>query len=144
MKYYIDEHGNRHNSLPRIWNGTTPFNELRAQEAGWQFIEEPDPVPMPEDTTERDNAERAIVNAIFALAQKYDAVEDVKNLVQNNSFDIPALLQLTIDKGVTQEDLTVTETNILILARHLEALVGGTWGEAWEGLKSRISSYLTL
>jgi hypothetical protein len=33
MIYWIDENDEKHYSLPSIWKGVTPFNELRASEA---------------------------------------------------------------------------------------------------------------
>ena len=139
MNYWLDKEGNRHNVLPRIWNGITPFNEVRAEEAGWTRAEELDPIPEPPDTTERDGAERAIVGVIVDLAQRYNALNE---LAQLSDITIPALLDLANRYGVTNADLQTAETTILILARHLEAIVGSTWGEAWDGLKSRFAGYL--
>ena len=137
--YWLDEHGNRHNNLPRIWKGITPFNELRATELGWTQIEQLDPIPELPDTTERDKAEKAIVKVIVDLAQRYDALNELARL---EDVSIPTLLEVATRYGVTAADLQGAETSILILARPLEAVTGGTWGEAWDGLKSRFAGYL--
>lgn len=139
--YYLDEDGNRHSYLPRIWKGLTPFTGQLAIEKGWTRIDQIDPVPEPEDTTERDGAERLIVGLIVELARRYDAVSELTRLTD---ITIPALLDVATRYGVTPADLQSAETNILILARHLEAITGMTWGETWDGLKSRFSGYLTV
>ena len=139
MIYWTDENGSRHNALPRIWQGITPFNALRATEKGWTQVEEVDPSPEAEDTTARDAAERDIVSAIVDLARRYDALREMASL---EAVDIPALLALARRYGVTAADLQATETSILILARHLEAITGTTWAETWEGLKTRFSNYI--
>ena len=48
MTYYIDEHGYRHDVLPKIWNNSTPINWEYLQSIGWQRFEIPDPPPEPE------------------------------------------------------------------------------------------------
>jgi hypothetical protein len=55
---------------------------------------------------------------------------------------IPSLLGLAQEFNVSEEDLTKTETNILILSRHLEAITGQSWADTWNGLKSRFANYL--
>lgn len=133
MIYYIDEDNERHNVLPGKWKGLSPFNETIAQSIGWQKIEEPD------STEERDDAERYIVQKIAELADKYSAREALTNL---EDISIPTLLQLADEYHVTAEDLQSLEVQVLILARHLEAVTGFTWSETWDGLKSRFRSYL--
>lgn len=140
MTYWIDENEHRHNELPSIWNGITPFNELRASEAGWTKIEEltPDPEPnfIDEDVNE---AEKAIISQILALAEKYDAIEAMSQL---EDITIPSLLGMAQTYGVSDADLQSTETKILILARHLEAITGQTWADTWAGLKSRFAAHV--
>lgn len=48
MTYYIDEHGYRHDVLPKIWNNSSPINWEYLQSIGWQRVEIPDPPPQPE------------------------------------------------------------------------------------------------
>jgi len=138
MKYYIDENETRHYTLPRIWNGITPFNELRAIEAGWRIVDEPDPEPVPEDTTERDAAERQIVQIIVGLASQYNALEELASM----DITIPNLTALADAHNVPEATMLAVETRILILARHLEAVTGLTWAETWEGLKERFMGYV--
>lgn len=138
MKYYIDDEGNRRNTLPRIWNGITPFNELRATEAGWTIVEEVEPEPVPEDTTERDSAERQIVHIIVGLASQYNALEELAAM----DITIPNLTALADAHNVPEATMLAVETRILILARHLEAITGLTWAETWEGLKARFMGYV--
>lgn len=96
----------------------------------------PEPIP---DTTERDNAEKAIVAAIKALAVKYDALDDLKAL---NDITIPTLTELAVEKGVPMEEFGALITGLTPYKWQLEAVVGLTWAECWEGLKSRFAQWL--
>jgi len=102
------------------------------------WIYEQIPTPEPPDTTERDNAERAIVLSIVKLAQKYYALQD---LIAMEDITIPNLQALATGKGVSLEDWTALISEITPMKWQLEAVVGGTWAECWDGLKSRFKSY---
>ena len=105
----------------------------------WDY--EPIPVPPPEsepDTTDRDNAEKAIVGRIAALAMKYDTLQDLTEL----DITIPNLLQLAADKNVTDADLQAVKSDIAILVLDLMAKEGGDWQSCWEGLKSRFVRWM--
>lgn len=91
------------------------------------------------DTTKRDDAEKAIVGAIAALARKYDAMADLANI---GDVTIPALLALANEKGVTPADLQNTMSLVQIYVLQLQAVEGGTWQECWDGIKSRWSTWL--
>lgn len=140
MIYYIDENGDRHNALPKIWNGVTPFPEWYALGHGWQRYEEEDPVPPEPDYSERNEAEHSIVAIIVALAEKYDALDELMGM---QDISIPSLVGLADRHGVSEGELQSTETKILILARHLEAITGQTWADTWNGLKTRFPLYLS-
>lgn len=90
------------------------------------------------DTTQRDEAEKAIVDAIMDLVKKYGAEEEFSGM----ELSIPAMMELATSKGVTSQDLQECMTKVQIYVYQLEAVTGGTWAECWEGLKSRFAGYL--
>lgn len=102
----------------------------------WDYRAIP-PEPEP-DTTERDNAEKAIVGRIAQLAVKYDALADLADL----ELTIPNLLQLAADKEVTEADLQAVKSDVAILVLDLMAKEGGDWASCWEGMKSRFARWL--
>ena len=140
MTYYIDQHGQRHSTIPKIWNGITPFNQIRAAQLGWQKIQQPDVDPSPVDTTQRDVAQRAIVQLIVHLALEYDAIED---LIQIEDITIPNLQALATAKGVPLARFGQLITEITPIKWQLEAVVGRTWAMCWQGLKSRFPEYIS-
>lgn len=89
--------------------------------------------------TPRNAAELAIVTAIAQLAQAHDALEDLAAI---QDVTIPSLTALATQKGVTSAEWNSLITTITPMKWQLEALVGGTWQECWEGLKGRFASYL--
>ena len=133
MIYYLDEDEVRHDTVPSKWKGLSPFNEAVALAHGWQKMNEP------ADTEKRDNAELAIVEKIVALAQKYNAVED---LVALDNINIPSLRALAKQHSVTARDMAAIEIEVLVLARDLEAIVGLSWTDTWNGLKERFPIYV--
>lgn len=102
----------------------------------WDYRAIP-PEPEP-DTTERDDAEKAIVGRIAQLAVKYDALSDLAEL----ELTIPNLLQLAADKEVTDADLQAVKSDVAILVLDLMAKEGGDWASCWEGMKSRFQQWL--
>ncbi len=101
----------------------------------WDYT--PIPVPPPEpapDTTDRDNAEKAIVGAIVALAMKYNALEDLASM---QDITIPNLKALADSKGVPEEEYGALITMLTPYKWQLEAVTGLLWAECWEGIKSR-------
>lgn len=88
---------------------------------------------------ERDNAERAIVGAIVALAVKYDALEDLKAV---GDITIPNLKALAERKEVSLTDWNALISSITPMVWQLEAVVGGTWADCWQGLKSRFAQWM--
>ena len=98
------------------------------------------PAPEPPDTSERDNAERAIVGRIADLAMKYDAMEDIAEL----ELSIPSLLQLAERKGVTDADMQAVKADVAILVLDLMAKEGGTWQSCWDGLRSRFVQWMSV
>ena len=103
-----------------------------------EYHYDPIPEPEPPDTTERDNAEKAIVGRIASLALKYDALADLAKL----ELTIPKLLQLAEQKQVTDADMQAVKGDVSILVLDLMAKEGGTWAECWEGLKSRFARWM--
>lgn len=99
------------------------------------------PEPPAPDTTERDNAEKAIVAAIKALADKYDAVSEIALLMYDGSLTIPALMELAGTKGVPDAELGALITELTPYKWQLEAVTGLLWADAWDELKSRFPSY---
>ena len=138
MRYYLDENGERHNALPKMWNGITPFNELRAQELGWTTAEDEEE-EAPAIDPDIAQVERQIVGVIFNLVTTYHAEQD---FIAMSDITIPNLIGLATRYNVAAADLQAAETTILILARHLEALTGATWAETWDGLKNRFAGYV--
>ena len=104
----------------------------------WDYRAIP-PEPKP-DTTERDNAEKAIVGRIAQLAVKYDALEDLVNLMDD--LTIPNLLALAAEKEVTEADMQAVKADVAILVLDLMAKEGGDWSSCWEGMKSRFQQWL--
>lgn len=102
----------------------------------WEYVEIP--IPPEPDTSERDNAEKAIVGRIAALALKYDALSDLAGL----EITIPNLLALAAEKGVTDADLQAVKSDVAILVLDLMAKEGGDWAGCWEGLKSRFVQWM--
>lgn len=100
----------------------------------WQYT----PIPSP-DTTERDNAEKAIVGAIKALAVKYDALADLLAL---EDITIPTLTALAAAKGVPMEEFGALITTLTPYKWQLEAVNGVSWAECWSGLKSRFAQWM--
>ena len=108
--------------------------------ARWREVPESEASLPPEpDTAERDAAERAIVQAIVGLAQKYGALQDLALIPE---ITIPALQALAQDKGVTLADWNDLIAAITPYKWQLEAVVGETWQDCWAGLKSRFRSYM--
>lgn len=103
----------------------------------YEEIPAPEPEPEP-DTTERDNAEKAIVGRIAALATKYNALSDLAGL----EITIPNLLALAAEKSVTDADLQSVKSDVAILVLDLMAKEGGDWQSCWEGLKSRFVQWM--
>ena len=102
----------------------------------WEYIEIP--IPPAPDTSERDNAEKAIVGRIAALATKYNALSDLAGL----EITIPNLLALAAAKQVTDADLQAVKSDVAILVLDLMAKEGGDWQSCWEGLKSRFVQWM--
>lgn len=88
---------------------------------------------------ERDNAERAIVGAIVALAVKYNALDDLKKV---GDITIPNLKALAESKEVSLTDWNALISSITPMVWQLEAVVGGTWADCWQGLKSRFAQWM--
>lgn len=102
----------------------------------WVWSKIPDPIPP--DTTDRDNAEKAIVGRIAALATKYNALSELAEC----EITIPNLLQLAAEKSVTDADLQAVKSDVAILVLDLMAKEGGDWQSCWEGLKSRFVQWM--
>lgn len=92
-----------------------------------------------EATEERDAAEKAIVGAIAALAMKYGAVDELK---QMQDITIPALHELAISKGVPEAEYGALIMELTPYKWQLEAVTGQTWAECWSGLKSRFFTWM--
>ena len=138
MKTYTWTDGRSWNYLPNPFNNTSPVTEQWWTAHGGTITEVPDPPEPIPDTTERDNAEKAIVSRIAALALKYDALADLANL----ELTIPKLLQLAYEKGVTDADMQSVKADVAILVLDLMAKEGGDWAGCWDGLKSRFPQWL--
>lgn len=82
----------------------------------------------------RDAAEKAIVAAIVELAKKKNALEDLAAMEDVN---IPNLTALAAAKGVSPEEWNNLITSLTPMQWQLLAVVGGTWADCWDGLKSR-------
>ena len=111
---------------------------IQVDEYEYDEIPAPEPEPVP-DTTLRDDAEKAIVGAIVALAQKYDALGD---LAAMEDINIPSLQALAAEKGVPDEEFGVLITSLTPYKWQLEAVTGLVWAEAWDGLKSRFAQWM--
>ena len=107
-------------------------------ESHYEEIPAPEPESAP-DTTERDDAERAIVTAIVGLAQKYNAMQD---LLAIEDITIPNLRSLAVAKGVPDAEFGALITELTPYKWQLEAVTGLPWAEEWSGLKERFSTYV--
>lgn len=106
----------------------------------WDYTPIPIPPPEPEpDTTLRDNAEKAIVGAIKALAVKYNALEDLASM---QDITIPNLKALADSKGVPEEEYGALITMLTPYKWQLEAVTGLLWSECWQGIKSRWQQWM--
>lgn len=103
----------------------------------WVWSKIPDPIPP--DTTDRDNAEKAIVAAIVALAKEYDALSELKDM---DDITIPNLRELATAKGVADGVFDALVTKLTPYKWQLEAVNGTTWAQCWEGLKSRFAQWV--
>ena len=103
----------------------------------WSYS--PAPEPQPPSTAERDNAEKAIVAAIAALARKYDATADIEGM---EDITIPNLTALADAKGVPASEFGALITELTPYKWQLEAVTGLLWAECWEGLKSRFAQWM--
>lgn len=129
------------NETIRIIRRILPMNGVMYTQEEMErfFAERARLINAQEDTTERDNAEKAIVGAIASLAVKYNALEDLANI---GDVSIPALLALANEKGVTPADLQNTMSLVQIYVLQLQAVEGGTWADCWDGLKERFATWL--
>lgn len=91
------------------------------------------------DTTERDDAEKAIVAAIAALAKKYDALDE---LLAMKDITIPNLTALAAAKDVPDAEFGALITALTPYKWQLEAVTGLKWAECWEGLKGRFIQWI--
>ena len=91
------------------------------------------------DTTERDDAEKAIVLAILTVARQYDAVQDIARL---DDITIPALQGLAQAKGMPDTEFDALITRLTPYKWQLEAVCNATWADCWQGLKSRFSQWM--
>ena len=138
MKIYTWTDGTEYDELPGSMGNTSPVSEQWWTAHGGTIEERPDPPEPIPDTTERDNAEKAIVGRIAALALKYDALADLANL----ELTIPSLLQLAAAKQVNDADMQAVKSDVAILVLDLMAKEGGDWAGCWDGLKSRFPQWL--
>ena len=104
-----------------------------------EWVYSPASAPAQPDTTERDNAEKAIVAAIAALARKYDATADIEGM---EDITIPNLTALADAKGVPASEFGALITELTPYKWQLEAVTGLLWAECWEGLKSRFAQWM--
>ena len=119
------------------WRDTEiTLDDSYIQVDAWEYTEIP--APIPPDTSERDNAEKAIVGRIVQLASKYNALEDLAGL----EITIPNLLELAAAKNVSEADLQAVKSDVSILVLDLMAKEGGTWQSCWDGLKSRFPQWV--
>ncbi len=91
------------------------------------------------DTTKRDDAEKAIVGAIAALARKYDAMDALLAL---EDITIPILTALANEKGVPETEFGALITSLTPYKWQLEAVTGLIWSDCWDGLKSRFKKWI--
>ena len=139
MKQYTWKDGSTYYELPRIIDNTSPVTEAWWVANGGSITEVPDPPEPIPDTTERDNAEKAIVAQFAELALLYNALDDLASLEE---ISIPSLLALAQEKNVTSEHLQYTMCTVQIYVLQLEAVTGDTWAGCWEGLRSRFAQWL--
>lgn len=106
----------------------------------WDYAELPEPEePALPDTTERDTAEKAIVQAILAAATQYDAVQDIASM---QDITIPALKELANQKGMPDSEFDALITKLTPYKWQLEAVENTTWADCWQGLKSRFAQWM--
>ena len=142
MKTYTWTDGRTFTYLPNPFENTSPVTEAWWTAHGGTVTETPDPPEPTPDTTERDNAEKAIVSAIKALAVKYDALSDLAQLIANDQLAIPNLLQLAAAKGVSDVEIGALISGLTPYKWQLEAVTGLLWAECWDGLKSRFAQWM--
>lgn len=111
---------------------------IRVTASHYEELPPPEPEPQP-DTTARDNAEKAIVGAIRALAVRYNALAD---LAAMEDITIPNLEALAEAKGVPVDEFGALITMLTPYKWQLEAVTGLVWAEAWDGLKSRFKQWM--
>ena len=87
----------------------------------------------------RNAAELAIVKEIVKLAKAKNALQDLAAI---EDVTIPSLTLLALQYGVTTEEWNGLITTLTPLQWHLLAIVGGSWADCWQGLKSRFPEYL--
>ena len=110
-----------------------------AAAARWREVDESEKPDTPsEDTTERDNAEKAIVRRVAALAVQYGALQELATM----DVTVPNLLELAARKGVTDADMISAKSDVSILVLDLMAKAGGDWATCWDGLKSRFRKWM--
>ena len=106
----------------------------------WQYTElPPEPEPEQPDTTERDNAEKAIVQEIVTAAAHYNAVQE---LISIEDITIPNLRALANQKGMPNSEFDALITKLTPYKWQLEAVENTTWAVCWEGLKSRFAQWM--
>ena len=99
-----------------------------------------EPVAQPgQDTTERDTAEKAIVQAIMLAAVQYGALQD---LAEMDDITIPALKELATGKGMPDAEFDALITKLTPYKWQLEAVENMTWADCWAGLKSRFAQWM--
>jgi hypothetical protein len=106
----------------------------------YHYVELPPP-PEPEqpNTTERDNAEKAIVQEIVTAAAHYNAVQE---LISIEDITIPNLRALANQKGMPDSEFDALITKLTPYKWQLEAVENTTWAECWDGLKSRFPQWI--
>ena len=97
------------------------------------------PEPPAPDTTERDNAEKAIVQEIVTAATHYNAIQD---LISIEDITIPNLRTLANQKGMPDSEFDALITKLTPYKWQLEAVENTTWAVCWEGLKSRFAQWM--
>ena len=106
----------------------------------WQYTELPPELePEQPDTTERDNAEKAIVQEIVTAAAHYNAVQE---LISIEDITIPNLRALANQKGMPNSEFDALITKLTPYKWQLEAVENTTWAVCWEGLKSRFAQWM--
>jgi hypothetical protein len=116
------------------------FDTSYIQIDSYDYTEAPAPVePDQPDTTERDAAEKAIVQAILAAATQYNAVQDIASM---QDITIPALKELARQKGMPDTEFDALITKLTPYKWQLEAVEDTTWADCWQGLKSRFAQWM--